>query len=412
MSGGPISDRRFTRMIPRGRLDIGWFDLLAALAACLVPGGRDRRQRRAALKFDASTPCLATLSVRSGLDLVCRVMAWPPGSEILVSAITLADMVEILGRHELVPVPVDIDPHTLAVAAGELERLVTPRTKAILIAHLFGSRMPLEEIVHVAERRQLILIEDCAQALAADDFRGHPAADVALFSFGPIKTKTALGGAIVRFRDAGLLRQVGTLQETYPVQRRWTFLRRVVTVSLLKMATSRIVFSLFVQVCSLLGVDYDQFLQRSVRGFRQGDLLSRIRRKPCAPLLALLARRLKAHDTTTILWRIIFAHRVMAALPRCCVVGSAAADHTHWVLPIRSHSPEQLVAALRQAGFDATRGASRLCAVTRDAESSPPQAAALLEQIVYLPLWPEMSDSELNRMVEVICRHVACNEQP
>ncbi|MBI3864653.1 MAG: hypothetical protein HY290_22475 [Planctomycetia bacterium] len=65
-------------MIPRGRLDIGWRDLLAGLIWCLLPGSRTRAERRAAGAFGGASPCLATLSVRSGLDLICRALAWPP----------------------------------------------------------------------------------------------------------------------------------------------------------------------------------------------------------------------------------------------------------------------------------------------------------------------------------------------
>ncbi|MBI3864652.1 MAG: DegT/DnrJ/EryC1/StrS family aminotransferase [Planctomycetia bacterium] len=317
-------------------------------------------------------------------------------------------MVEILWRHELVAVPVDVDPQTLAVDAAQVERLVTPHTRAILIAHLFGSRMPLDDVARVAARHKLMLLEDCAQALAADDFRGHPAADVSLFSFGPIKTRTALGGALLRFRDAGLHWQAGILQKSYPVQSRWQFLRRTATLSMLRLLTARLAFSAFVGACRVRGVDYDQFLQRSVRGFGSGDLLSRIRRQASAPLLKLLERRLTSRDTPRIIRRIVYTNRVLAGIPPSCRVGAAARDHTQWVLPIRSHASEELVAALRQAGFDATRGASRLCAVSRDPEGAPPPlAAALLAQIVYLPMWPEMSDQELQGMTDMIRSQIA-----
>ena len=53
------------------------------------------------------------LSVRSGWDLLLHVLAWPAGSEVIVSAITHPDMIRILRAHGLVPVPVDVDLDTL-----------------------------------------------------------------------------------------------------------------------------------------------------------------------------------------------------------------------------------------------------------------------------------------------------------
>jgi dTDP-4-amino-4,6-dideoxygalactose transaminase len=393
-------------MYPRGMPDLGWLDLLAGLYACLVPGDPDAWASRATQAFSSETECLACLSVRSGLDLLCRAMAWPPGSEVLVSAITLDDMATILRNHKLVPVPVDVDPRTLAVDGRELQRQITPRTKAILVAHLFGSRMPLDEIVHTAKRFDLMLLEDCAQAVAADAYLGHPGSDVSLFSFGPIKTKTALGGAILRFRDQELRQRVESIQYTEPVVKRLEFMRRVAVFSLLKVLSVRLVFSVFIWACALLGIDYDRFIQNSVRGFGGGELLARIRRRPPACMLRLLARRLQSNNFESIERRIDFARRIVSGLPEALTVGASAAHHTHWVLPVRSPAPERLIADLRSAGFDSTRGASRLCAVASTSEGRPPPAASsLLNEIVYLPMWPAMPEHSRKKMVQIVSRH-------
>ena len=140
--------------------------------------------------------------MRTGFDLWLQSLALPPGSEVLVSAITIRDMVRIIEAHGLVPVPVDVNPEDLSVNVESLRRAVSPRTRAILVAHLFGTRPPLEPILEIARQHNLLVAEDCAQAFAGRHFTGHPEADISMFSFGSIKTATALGGAIVRVRDA------------------------------------------------------------------------------------------------------------------------------------------------------------------------------------------------------------------
>src|SRR5438876_3258754 len=82
-------------------------------------------------------------------------LALPAGSEVLVSAITIPDMVRIIEAHGLVPVPVDLDPDTLSVDQESLDRAVTPKTRAVLIAHLFGTRQPMEPILKVARQHGL-----------------------------------------------------------------------------------------------------------------------------------------------------------------------------------------------------------------------------------------------------------------
>ena len=142
--------------------------------------------------------------MRSGLDALLQVLAYPPGSEIIVSAITIPHIVDILAHHRLVAVPVDVDLATLAVDADDVRSAITTRTKAILVAHLFGSRMPLDEIAVIAREHSLPLLEDCAQANDGTSYRGHAESTVSMFSFGAIKRQTALGGGLLRFRDAAL----------------------------------------------------------------------------------------------------------------------------------------------------------------------------------------------------------------
>ena len=79
----------------------------------------------------------------------------------------------------------------------------------ILVAHLFGSRVDLAPLA----RPGVLLVEDCAQSFRGPGARGDPPADVSLFSFGSIKTATALGGALVRVEDAALRARMRELND-------------------------------------------------------------------------------------------------------------------------------------------------------------------------------------------------------
>lgn len=206
-------------MIPRGRLDIGWLDFVAASWFCVRPGSRAGFERSVE-DLSAKSEALVCLSVRSGLDLFLTAMKYPPGSEILVSAVTIRNMIEIIEHHGLVAVPVDMDMESLTVRLDSLRRAISPKSRAILVAHLFGSRMDLAPVARITAEHGLALIEDCAQPFARDGYWGHPDCDLAITSFGPLKTASALGGAVARVRDPQLLRRLKDIQASYPVQGR------------------------------------------------------------------------------------------------------------------------------------------------------------------------------------------------
>jgi perosamine synthetase len=151
---------------------------------------------------------LVCYPVRSGWDLWLGAQGLRGGDEVLVSAVTHPDMVRIIRGHGLRARPVDIDPQTLTPHLGMLESALTPRTRVLLVAHLFGGRMDLGPVAGFAREHGLILVEDCAQAFQGPEAVGDPAADVSMYSFGTLKTSTALGGAVLRVRGRGVLRKM------------------------------------------------------------------------------------------------------------------------------------------------------------------------------------------------------------
>jgi dTDP-4-amino-4,6-dideoxygalactose transaminase len=329
--------------------------------------------------------------------------ALPPGSEIVISAVTIPHILDILAHHQLVAVPVDIDLTTLAVDAEAVRAAITPRTRAIMVAHLFGSRMPMDAIAAVAAEHSFPLVEDCAQLVDGSEYRGHAGSAVSLFSFGSIKRQTALGGALLRFREAGLAARVRMRQSRYPVQRRFVYARRVLTMVMIKSLSLRPVFQLYLRVCRWRGWDHDETLGTALRGFAGGDLIARLRHQPSAPLLRLLDRRLGQSPRAAIARRVAIVETVVAEVPDLCHPGAAARHHTHWLFPVLTRDPDRLMRRLWARGFDATRGASNLTFVPAPGNRPvPSQAARLMREVLYLPLYPSAGPDEMRAMGRAI----------
>lgn len=402
-------------MWSRKRLDISWRDLACGAMHSLVAWDRAKRQSRIEAGWSQQGDALACLSVRTGFDLFLRALDLPRGSEVLVSAVTITDMPRIIREHGLVPVPVDLDPRSMAPIEDRLRKAVTPATKAILVAHLFGARLPLEPIFQVAAEHKLLVIEDCAQAYDGHGFTGHDGADASMFSFGPIKTATALGGAVFRVRDRAVLDSMRAQQATYPVQSRWVFLRRVLKYAGLKVTSTRPVFGVFVSLVRFCGKEPDQLINATVRGFSGDGFFDRIRRQPSAPLLALLARRLRhdkrpALDARTRVGGTLY--RRLGDVAAC--PGADAANHNYWVFPIVVPDPASLIGTLDRNGFDATQGQSMQVVEAPEGrpEVDATRARQTLARTVYLPCYPELTMSAVERMAQVVRAWVLAHTSP
>ena len=389
----------------RKRLDIGWKDILWGVSSTCVPFDHSGVERRVEEAWTGVDDTLVCLSVRSGFDLLWETLQFPPQSEVLISALTIPDMARIVEHHDLVPVPVDLDPRTAAPSLESLDRAITPASRAVVVAHLFGTRIPMEPILGLAKRRGLFVIEDCAQAFDGGRYHGHPESDVAMFSFGPIKTATALGGAVFRVRDRGLLEEMRHRQADYPMQGRLAYLRRLLKYAMLKALSVRPVFSVLTGLWTLMGYDYDRFVNRQTRGFPGPEFFRRIRQQPSTPLLAVLQRRLRRYDQRRLERRTSRGQLLIQLLgDRVVCPGAELASHVHWVFPILVENPEEVLAALRKAGFDATQGQS-MATVAPPAdrpEVAPAQAAHVLAKTVYLPIYAEMSERGVREMAEAV----------
>ena len=144
-----------------------------------------------------------SVSCNSGTDaliLALRSLNIGEDDEVITSSFSFFATAEAITSVGARPVFVDIDPENYLMDLDLIEKVITPRTKAILPVHLFGQPIDMDKIMAIAEVNNLKVVEDCAQAAGAH-WRGKPVGsygDVGCFSFFPTKNLGAAGdgGAI------------------------------------------------------------------------------------------------------------------------------------------------------------------------------------------------------------------------
>ncbi len=101
------------------------------------------------------------------LQIALMGLKLKPGDEIITADFTFAATVEVIGLLNLTPILVDVDSKTFNIDIAEIEKAITPKTKAIIPVHLFGQAAPMDEIMELAHKHQLYVIEDNAQGIGA-----------------------------------------------------------------------------------------------------------------------------------------------------------------------------------------------------------------------------------------------------
>jgi UDP-2-acetamido-2-deoxy-ribo-hexuluronate aminotransferase len=102
------------------------------------------------------------------LQIAMMALDLVPGDEVITPSFTYIATTEVIALLNLTPVFTDVDPNTFCMDPASLEKAITPKTKAIVPVHLYGHPAPMEEILAIAAKNKLHVIEDNAQAMGAE----------------------------------------------------------------------------------------------------------------------------------------------------------------------------------------------------------------------------------------------------
>ena len=102
------------------------------------------------------------------LQIALMGLGLKPGDEVINANFTFAATVEVISLLGLTPVLVDVDPKTFNIDISSIEKVIGPKTKAIIPVHLFGQAADMEEILALAEKNNLHIVEDNAQSIGSD----------------------------------------------------------------------------------------------------------------------------------------------------------------------------------------------------------------------------------------------------
>jgi dTDP-4-amino-4,6-dideoxygalactose transaminase len=166
----------------------------------------------------AYSNCAFGVAVSSGTDaLLVSLMAEEIGSgdEVITTPYTFFATAGSIARLGARPVFVDIDPATYNLAVDQIESKITAKTRAILPVHLYGQMADMEPIMALADKHRLIVIEDAAQAIGAEDKdrRAGSIGQYGCFSFFPSKNLGGAGdGGMVVTNDAVRLEKLACLR--------------------------------------------------------------------------------------------------------------------------------------------------------------------------------------------------------
>ncbi len=193
----------------RAQLDARWKQVLDA--GWYIRGKQDEVFEQHFAQYTGAKYCVGVANGLDALNLIIKAYGFGPGDEIIAPANTYIASILAISENGCTPVLVEPDIHTYNINPDLIEEKITPRTKAIMVVHLYGQAVQMQKVWEVAKKYNLKVIEDAAQGHGAQ-YQGRRTGnlgDAAGFSFYPGKNLGCLGdGGCVTTSDEVLAAKV------------------------------------------------------------------------------------------------------------------------------------------------------------------------------------------------------------
>ena len=209
----PALDLKQQYLNIKGEIDTAIQEVLESTQFILGGEVKDLEERIAAY-----CECRFGVGVGSGTDalrLSLAAIGLGPGDEVITTPFTFVATANTISHTGARPVFVDIEPRTFNLEPDDVERAITERTKAIVAVHLYGQSCEMDRIMEIASRHEVLVVEDCAQAIGAR-YRNKPTGTFGVagcLSFFPSKNLGAYGdGGMVVTNDAHFAETIDVLR--------------------------------------------------------------------------------------------------------------------------------------------------------------------------------------------------------
>ena len=165
-------------------------------------------------KYVGTKKAVGVSSATHGLHLILRSLGIGPNDEVLVPTLTFASSADVVTYCGAKPVLIDVEPDTFNISPNEIKKKITKKTKAIVVVHYGGQACDMNEIISLSKKYNLKLVEDCAHALGSTYAKtkcgsfGH----AGCFSFYPTKIITTGEGGMITTNSPNLYEKMKHLR--------------------------------------------------------------------------------------------------------------------------------------------------------------------------------------------------------
>lgn len=240
--------------IPRTKINLSYNELIKFIIELFIPLAKEKREKLITdfeIKFSKEYNYPSGIifpKSRMAFYFLLKNMDLRPGGEVLISAIHIADFVNIIHCAGFKPIVVDIDKKTYCIDYDDLERKINSNTVLFLITHLSGLITDMDKIINISKKTGVPFIEDCSQAFSSyyQEKRLGTFGQAAIFSLSLLKPICALFGGMVISKNSQLIQKLRAENKKLNDSSKIPLLIEAIKNLVLKITTQKHIFSFVV----------------------------------------------------------------------------------------------------------------------------------------------------------------------
>lgn len=348
-------------------------------------------------------------SGRAALRVILRSLCFPKGSEIIMPAYTDESVPWTIIEEGLKPIFADIRKEDFNIDYRQIEGKINKNTKAVIVAHIFGSICDIPTILEICKKNNIVLIEDCAHAPGAilDGKRVGSFGVASFFSFNSTKYFHAYGGGCVVTDDEALADKIRDFSKSCGVSRPAVLFKEIILTWLTALCTSRIVFTflffpifviskLFSSRNDLLLVSYNRIIKKLKNSSKDIRMLSNLQSKIALHRLGTLEWENKKRIDNVVLLRKCLKSDVL----RRGIESKNGSIYYFYIINVKNIN--ELSRKLLYSGIDTGKYLMRNVARLYGDKSSYPVTGWAYEHSLQIPIFGNLDEQEIKYIAEVL----------
>ncbi|MCK5707873.1 MAG: aminotransferase class V-fold PLP-dependent enzyme [Candidatus Aureabacteria bacterium] len=369
-----------------------------------------------------SEKILPTSSATNGLHILLSALKLPVGSEVLMGPITVEGFIRVIKSHGLVVKFINIDNKNYIIKKECLIKSITNKTRIIIITPLFGWYGKIEEIKELIKEKNILLIEDCAQAFGCkykNKFSGTWG-DFGLYSFGPVKYPTGVSGGAILFSDKK--REVKLIEEIDKCDRpnKISIIKEVIKYSIIWLMLKRVIFNLITfKIINI--INYNQFIRHfksskseiKTKYYKNTNKLKKyypqIYLQPNSAQMKMVISQLNVFKKTVKIRiknvEILYNKLSPSVRENLQSKPEEYETHSYWQMALRQKKKKEFIIYMRQHKIDIS-GLVWLRSYTKEVYGERKkefyEADCISDEIVYLPIFPNLKRHELEYIGNIV----------